>query len=166
MSGEGRPPVDLPDAAGLRVGVVAGRWHSEISDLLLERALATATAAGARSPTVARVPGVIEIAVVAQQLAANHDAVVALGVVIRGGTPHFDYVCDAVTAGLTRVALDSGVPVGNGVLTCDTLEQAQARSGAPGAAEDKGAEAMVAALETALVLQQLRRPDNRMGFGT
>lgn len=166
MSSEGRPRVALPAARGIRVGVVAARWHGEISDLLLERALATATAAATPTPTVVRVPGVIEISVVAQQLAANHDAVVALGVVIRGGTPHFEYVCDAVTAGLTRVALDAGVPVGNGVLTCDTVEQAQARSGAPGAVEDKGAEAMVAALETALVLQRLRRPDNRMGFGT
>ena len=87
-------------------------------------------------------PGSIELAVVAKQLASDHDAVVAFGVVIRGGTPHFDYVCDSVTAGLTRVALDAGVPVGNGVLTCDTTEQAVDRAGGPGAAEDKGAEAM------------------------
>ena len=84
-----------------------------------------------------------------QALARTHDAVVALGVVIRGGTPHFEYVCDAVTAGLTRVALDAGVPVGNGVLTCDTVEQAVDRSGGPGGAEDKGAEACLAALDTA-----------------
>ena len=102
---------------------------------------------------------------VAQALATSHDAVVALGVVIRGGTPHFEYVCDSVTAGLTRVALDSGVPVGNGVLTCDTIEQAIARSGATGSKEDKGAEAMAAALATALVLQGLRGAGGRMGFG-
>ena len=110
-------------------------------------------------------PGALELPVVAQALATSHDAVVALGVVIRGGTPHFEYVCDSVTAGLTRVALDSGVPVGNGVLTCDTLEQAIARSGGPGSAEDKGAEAMSAALATALVLQGLRSVGGRMGFG-
>jgi 6,7-dimethyl-8-ribityllumazine synthase len=77
-------------------------------------------------------------------------------VVIRGGTPHFEYVCDAVTAGLTRVALDERTPVGNGVLTCDTREQALARSGGPDAAEDKGAEACLAAVQTALVLRALR----------
>ena len=84
-------------------------------------------------------------------------AVVALGVVIRGGTPHFEYVCDAVTAGLTRVALDERTPVGNGVLTCDTHAQAVDRAGGPGAAEDKGAEACLAALHTALVLRDLRK---------
>jgi 6,7-dimethyl-8-ribityllumazine synthase len=165
MSGEGRPLGEGPDAAGLRLGIAATRWHADITDLLLDRAVAAAAAAGVDEPTVVRVPGAVELPVVAQQLAANHDAVVALGVVIRGGTPHFEYVCDAVTAGLTRVALDSGVPVGNGVLTCDTVEQAVARSGAPGAAEDKGAEATRAALETALVLRELRQPSTRMGFG-
>jgi 6,7-dimethyl-8-ribityllumazine synthase len=101
---------------------------------------------------------------VAQALARRCDAVVALGVVIRGGTPHFDYVCDAVTTGLTRVALDEGVPVGNGVLTCNEPEQAYARSGLPGSTEDKGWETTVAALETALTLRTLREPAHRMGF--
>lgn len=165
MSGQGRPVPDVPDAGGLRVGIVATRWHAEITDQLLDRAVDTAKQAGADRPTIVRVPGALELAVVAKQLASDHDAVVALGVVIRGGTPHFDYVCDSVTAGLTRVALDAGVPVGNGVLTCDTTEQAVDRSGGPGAAEDKGAEATIAALETALVLRHLRRSDVRMGFG-
>ena len=88
--------------------------------------------------------------------AASHDAVACLGAVIRGGTPHFEYVCDAVTYGLARVALDAGKPVGNGVLTCDTLEQARERCGRDGSTEDKGWEAVVAALETALVLRSLR----------
>lgn len=156
MSGEGRP-VDLGDlegADGLRVGIAAASWHAEITDLLLERAVATAEKAGA-VPTVVRVSGTIELPVVCQALARTHDAVVALGVVVRGGTPHFEYVCDAVTAGLTRVSLDEGVPVGNGVLTCNTVEQAVDRSGAPGSAEDKGAEATVAALHTVLVLRGL-----------
>jgi 6,7-dimethyl-8-ribityllumazine synthase len=95
--------------------------------------------------------------VVCQELARQHDAVLALGVVIRGGTPHFEYVCDAVTAGLARVALDEGVAVGNGVLTCDTEEQALDRCGLPSSAEDKGFQACVAALQTALVLRGLRR---------
>jgi 6,7-dimethyl-8-ribityllumazine synthase len=156
MSGEGRPAVQLPDASGLRLAIVATTWHADIVDVLLERAVATAVKAGVESPTVARVPGTVELPVVCQELAVRHDAVVALGVVIRGGTPHFEYVCDAVTAGLTRVALDERTPVGNGVLTCDTREQALDRSGRPGATEDKGTEACVAALQTALVLRDLR----------
>jgi 6,7-dimethyl-8-ribityllumazine synthase len=165
MSGDGRPALVVPSAQGLRVGVVATSWHANITDTMLEQAVLFATRAGATTPTVVRVPGAIELPIVAQALATSHDAVVALGVVIRGGTPHFDYVCDSVTAGLTRVALDSGVPVGNGVLTCDTLEQAIERSGAPDSAEDKGADAMCAALTTALVLRGLRGPSGRMGFG-
>jgi hypothetical protein len=98
----------------------------------------------------------VELPVVAAELAAGHDAVACLGAVIRGGTPHFEYVCDAVTAGLTRVALDARTPVGNGVLTCDTLEQARDRCGLDGSHEDKGWEAVVAALDTALVLRSLR----------
>jgi 6,7-dimethyl-8-ribityllumazine synthase len=156
MSGDGRPELEIPEATGLRLGVAATRWHGEIVDVLLERALAVAAKAGVEAPTVVRVPGTVELPVVCQELARTHDAVVALGVVVRGGTPHFEYVCDAVTAGLTRVALDERTPVGNGVLTCNTHEQAVARSGGPGAAEDKGAEATVAALATATVLRDLR----------
>jgi 6,7-dimethyl-8-ribityllumazine synthase len=156
MSGEGRPAAPPLDASGLRVAIAATTWHAEIVDVLLERAIATAAKAGAEPPTVVRVPGTVELPVVCQELAVRHDAVVALGVVIRGGTPHFEYVCDAVTAGLTRVALDERTPIGNGVLTCDTRQQALDRSGAPGAAEDKGEEACVAALQTALVLRDLR----------
>jgi 6,7-dimethyl-8-ribityllumazine synthase len=157
MSGEGRPDQhEIPDGSGLRLGVAAATWHSDIVDALLERALATAGKAGIEQPTVVRVPGTVELPVVCQELARRHDAVVALGVVIRGGTPHFEYVCDAVTAGLTRVALDEGTPVGNGVLTCDTRQQAVDRSGGPGSTEDKGAEACRAAIDTALVLRGLR----------
>lgn len=164
MSGEGRPELEIPRATGLRVAVVATSWHREIVDALLDRALDVARKAQVAAPTVVRVPGAVEIPVVAAQLASDHDAVVALGAVIRGGTPHFEYVCDAVTAGLTRVALDAGVPVGNGVLTCDTLEQALARNGGQDAVEDKGGEAMVAALATALVLRELRAAPSPLGF--
>ena len=142
MSGDGRPALEVPDATGLRLAVAATRWHAEIVDVLLERALAVAGKAGVEQPTVVRVPGTIELPVVCQELARTHDAVVALGVVVRGGTPHFEYVCDAVTAGLTRVALDERTPVGNGVLTCNTHAQAVERSGRPGSKEDKGAEAV------------------------
>jgi 6,7-dimethyl-8-ribityllumazine synthase len=113
---------------------------------------------------VIRVAGSVELPVICQELARHLDAVVALGVVIRGGTPHFDYVCDAVTAGLTRVGLDEGTPIGNGVLTCDTVEQAAERAGGPGSREDKGWEATVAALDTALVLRDLRHPGRHTGF--
>ena len=156
MSGEGRPEDVVPDAAGLTLGVVATRWHTKITDNLVERALAAAAKAGVASPTVVRVAGAVELPVVAQELARTHDAVVALGVVIRGGTPHFEYVCDAVTAGLTRVALDSSTPIGNGVLTTNDEDQALARAGFPDSVEDKGFEACVAALGTAVVLRGLR----------
>lgn len=157
MSGEGRPAGQPVDASGLRVAIAATRWHSEITDQLLSRAVAAARACGTDVPLVVRVPGAVELAVVAAELARRHDAVVCLGAVIRGGTPHFEYVCDAVTYGLARVALDAGTPVGNGVLTCDTLQQARDRSGAEGSAEDKGWDAAVAAMETAVVLRSLRR---------
>jgi 6,7-dimethyl-8-ribityllumazine synthase len=157
VSGAGAPTGSV-DARGLRLGVVATRWHEELTGALLERALATAGECGVEAPTVVRVPGAVELPVVAQALARTHDAVVALGVVVRGGTPHFEYVCDAVTAGLTRVALDEGTPIGNGVLTCDTEQQARDRAGLPGSTEDKGAQAVLAALETAVVLRDLRTP--------
>ena len=154
MSGEGRPDAAAVDAGGLTVGIVAARWHEKITDQLLARAEQAARDSGAAAVT-ARVAGSLEIPVVAQALARRCDAVVALGVVIRGDTAHFDYVCDSVTAGLTRVSLDESTPVGNGVLTCDTLDQAVERSGVPGSKEDKGYEATVAALETALLLRGL-----------
>jgi 6,7-dimethyl-8-ribityllumazine synthase len=156
MSGTGQPALEVPRCTELRLGIAATRWHPRISTALLERASAAAAEAGIAEPTVVRVPGAVELPVVCQELARQHDAVLALGVVIRGGTPHFDYVCDAVTAGLTRVALDEGIAIGNGVLTCDTEEQALDRCGLPSSAEDKGFQACVAALQTALVLRGLR----------
>jgi 6,7-dimethyl-8-ribityllumazine synthase len=144
------------DASELSLAIVASTWHSKICDALLDGAVRTAADAGVTRPTVVRVLGAIEIPVVAQELARSHDAVVALGVVIRGQTPHFDYVCDAVTQGLTRVSLDASTPVANGVLTVNTEEQALDRAGLPDSAEDKGAQAAAAALSTALTLRQLR----------
>ena len=156
MSGQGRPAASRVDAAGLTLAIAATRWHAEVTDSLTGRAVAAARACGVGQPLVVRVAGAVELPVVAAELARRHDAVVCLGAVIRGGTPHFEYVCDAVTAGLTRAALDAGTPVGNGVLTCDTLEQARDRAGLPGSREDKGWEATVAALDTALVLRSIR----------
>lgn len=153
---DGVPEVPPLDASGLRLALVASTWHSEICDALLAGARKVASESGIDDPTVIRVIGAIEIPVVAQELARNHDAVVALGVVIRGQTPHFEYVCDAVTQGLTRVSLDTSTPVANGVLTTDTEEQALDRAGLPESAEDKGAQATLAALTTALTLRGLR----------
>ena len=154
--GAGVPELPRVDASGLSLAIVASTWHEQICDALLEGALRVAKDSGVAEPKVVRVLGAIEIPVVAQALAVGHDAVVALGVVIRGQTPHFDYVCDAVTQGLTRVSLDSSKPVANGVLTTNDEKQALDRAGLPGSAEDKGAQAAAAALSTALTLRDLR----------
>jgi 6,7-dimethyl-8-ribityllumazine synthase len=156
MSGAGVPDMPDLDASGLTLAIVASTWHDTVCNALLEGALRVAKAAGIDEPKVARVLGAIEIPVVAQELARRYDAVVALGVVIRGGTPHFEYVCDAVTQGLTRVSLDSSTPVANGVLTVNNEEQAVDRAGLPDSSEDKGAQAAAAALATALLLRDLR----------
>ncbi len=154
MSGEGRAEQARISATGVRVAIVAASWHQAVMDGLLAGARAYLAEIGAEVDEV-RVPGSFEIPVVAARLAQTHDVVVALGVVIRGGTPHFEYVCNAVTDGLGRVALDSGTPVGFGILTCDTLQQAVDRAGGPGASEDKGRESASAAVETWMVLQEL-----------
>jgi 6,7-dimethyl-8-ribityllumazine synthase len=137
------------------VAVVAASWHDQVMDGLVagaRRALADFNV----TADVIRVPGSFELAVVADALArAGHEAVVALGVVIRGGTPHFDFVCNAATDGLNRVALDHGVAVGFGLLTCDTEQQALDRAGLEGSHEDKGYEATVAALLTARTLRDV-----------
>lgn len=152
MSGQGAPDVEVFDATGLSVVIVAAQWHTTVMDGLLAGATAFCEAAGARY-SVVRVPGSFELPVVVQAAAkGGADAVVALGVVVRGGTPHFEYVCDATTSGLMRVALDTGVPIGFGLLTCDTENQALDRAGLPGSSENKGREATHAALSTALVL--------------
>lgn len=156
MSGQGRPSAEPFDARNLTLAIVATRWHEGITTSLLDSALRTASECQVEEPTVVRVTGALELPVVVQCLASTHDAVVALGVVIRGGTPHFEYVCDAVTYGLTRISLDSHTPVGNGVLTVDTEQQALDRAGLADSSEDKGREAVLAALDTARVLRSLR----------
>lgn len=155
MSGSGRPGLTIPDARGMRLGVVAATWHETICAQLIDRALDVASSAGATA-SVTRVTGAVELPVVAQELARSHDAVVALGVVIRGSTPHFDLVCRSVTDGLTRIALDEATPVAHGVLTTEDEEQARDRDGHVGAAEDKGGEAAAAALGAAIALRDLR----------
>lgn len=155
MSGAGSPDLDV-DGRGLRVVIVAGSWHDEITDGLIAGATRTLESAGADFSLV-RVPGSFELPVVSKAaLEAGADAVVALGVIIRGGTPHFEYVSSAATDGLTRVALDTGKPVGFGVLTLDDEQQGLDRAGLPGSKEDKGREAAEAAIATANLLRSVR----------
>jgi 6,7-dimethyl-8-ribityllumazine synthase len=154
VSGSGAPVAGpVAGASGLRVAVVASRWHATVMDGLLggaRRALADSQVADV---TELRVPGTFELPVVAARLAGRGvEAIVALGVVIRGGTPHFEYVCQAAATGLTLVSQRTGVPIGFGVLTCDDEAQALDRAGLPESSEDKGYEACAAALETAVLL--------------
>ena len=154
MTGEGAPELEAR-ADGAKVAVVATLWHRDITDALVMSATQAILDGGAEA-LVVRVPGAFELPVVTRAAAlAGFDAVVALGVVIRGGTPHFDYVCRAATDGLTQVAVTTGVPVGFGLLTCDTEEQAVQRSGLPGSTEDKGREAAESALATIQALRSL-----------
>jgi 6,7-dimethyl-8-ribityllumazine synthase len=158
MSGEGSPQVNPVDCHDLRVAVVAASWHEQVMDGLLAGAHRALEDHKVEAPTVVRVPGSFELPVVAAALAEKgYEAVVALGVVIRGGTPHFEYVCSAATDGLNRVALETGAAVGFGLLTCDTNEQALDRAGLEGSREDKGYEATAAALQTASLLREIRR---------
>lgn len=155
MSGAGSPTITV-DATGLNIVIVAGQWHDVITDAMIASAQRTIDASGATHSLV-RVAGSFELPVVCKAvLEAGADAVVALGVIIRGGTPHFEFVSDAATSGLTRVALDTGKPVGFGVLTLDDEQQGLDRAGLPDSKEDKGDEAALAALETAVTLRKIR----------
>ena len=155
MSGAGAPEITV-DGTGLKVTIVAGQWHTEISEGLLAGAHRVLAASGA-TVTEIRVPGSFELPVVAKAaLDAGADGVVALGVIIRGGTPHFEFVSDAATSGLTQVALLTGKPVGFGVLTLDDEQQGIDRAGFADSKEDKGAEAAEAVLATAVLLRSIR----------
>ncbi len=158
MAGFGDPHTQTVDAAGLRLGIVGSQWHADLVDHMIERARAAAEACGVTDVVVARVAGSVELPIVAQALARRCDAVVTLGVVIKGETDHFKYVCDAVTAGLTRVALDEETPVAHGVLTVHSLGQARDRAGLEDSIEDKGWQSTVAVLEAALTIRELGKP--------
>ena len=160
MAGHGAPDIEPVDCRDLRVAVVAASWHTEVMDGLIAGAQRAFADHRLEAPVVVRVPGTFELPVTAAVLAPSYDAVIALGVVIRGGTPHFDYVCNAATDGLTRVSLDHQTPIGFGVLTCDDEQQALDRAGLEGSREDKGYEATSAALQTAATLKRIRRGDN------
>ena len=152
MAGSGSPILTV-DGTGRRIAVVASSWHDVIMAALVENAVFTLEDAGAAA-TVVRVPGTFELPVACRQLADHFDGLVALGVVIRGGTPHFDYVCAGATQGIIDVMTRTGTPIGFGVLTCDNEGQALDRAGLPGSAEDKGYEAAQAALLTALSIRE------------
>jgi 6,7-dimethyl-8-ribityllumazine synthase len=156
MSGQGRPTIGV-NGDGIRVAIVAASWHEVVMDGLIAGAARACHESNAEA-TLIRVAGSFELPVVAQACAESphYDAVVCLGVIIRGGTPHFEFVSNATTDGLTRVALDTRTPIGFGVLTCDDDAQALDRAGLPGSHEDKGAEAASAAIMTAITLRDLR----------
>jgi len=162
VSGQGAPATGaVPGAADLDVVVIAALWHTRVMDGLLAGAQRALVDSGVASTRIVRVPGAFELPVAAARIArADVDAIIALGVVIRGGTPHFDYVCNAATDGLTRVSVRSGVPIGFGVLTCDDDAQALDRAGLAGSKEDKGYQAAQAALSTAVTLSSYPRPVN------
>src|SRR5512138_217006 len=158
MAGFGDPHMQTVDASGLRLGIVGARWHADLIDHMIERAKSAAEACGVTDVVVHRVAGAVELPVIAQALARQCDAVVAIGVVIKGETEHFEYVCESVTTGLTRIALDESAPVAQCVLTGHSLGQARDRAGVEDSIEDKGWQSTVAALDAALVLRELGKP--------
>ena len=156
MAGRGAPVAEPVRGEGLRVAIVAAQWHDEVMDGLIGGARRALADSGVTDSVVLRVPGSFELPVAALHAAnAGYDAVVALGVVIRGDTPHFEYVCQAATNGLTQASVSTGVPIGFGVLTCDNDPQALDRCGLPDSREDKGYEATQAALSTVLAVRTL-----------
>jgi 6,7-dimethyl-8-ribityllumazine synthase len=157
MSGAGKPDVapDTTDGRGLRIAIVAGMWHETISQGLIDGATRFLDGCGAKA-TLIRVPGSFELPLACQKaLESGFDGAVALGVIIRGGTPHFEYVSSAATNGLTEVALHTGKPVGFGVLTLDDEAQGIARAGFPDSEEDKGAEAADAVVRMVQTLRTI-----------
>ncbi|TCO45756.1 6,7-dimethyl-8-ribityllumazine synthase [Kribbella antiqua] len=156
MSGSGAPTIETPRVEGARVAIVAAQWHPKVTDALVAGAIRALDEAGVTDYTVIRVPGSFELPVASLHAAKNgYDAVVALGVVIRGDTPHFEYVCQAATEGLMQVGVTTGIPIGFGVLTCDNDPQALDRAGLPDSREDKGYEATQAALSTLVAIRNL-----------
>jgi len=142
------PSMTIKNLAGRRVGIVSSRWHSEICEALVEGSHRALREANITDIELRYVAGSFEIPLMAKRmLEQGCDAVIALGLVLRGETPHFDYVCQGVTNGVMKVMLTSGKPIGFGVLMCDSLDQAIARSGVSGSKEDKGYDATVAALD-------------------
>ena len=142
------PKIEVQGLGSKKVAIVTSQWHPEICDALVAGAERALSEAGVTQSTVRKVAGSFEIPLASQMLLdEGFDAVVTVGLVLRGETPHFDYVCQGVTSGVMDVMLSRGKPIGFGVLMCDDLEQARARSGLPGSKEDKGYDAAIAALD-------------------
>jgi 6,7-dimethyl-8-ribityllumazine synthase len=158
MSGDGAPVITA-DGRHLRIGLAYAAWHEQVMAGLLAGARRALTESDVAEVVEIAVPGSFELPVAAARLAASGlDAVVALGVVVRGGTPHFEYVCSATSHGLIEITVRTGVPVGFGLLTCETVEEALDRAGLPGSTEDKGYEAASAAVASAAALRGLPLP--------
>ncbi|GLY07522.1 MULTISPECIES: 6,7-dimethyl-8-ribityllumazine synthase [Actinoplanes] len=157
MAGFGDPHMETVDGSGLKLGIVGSRWHNDLVDHMISRAEEAAKACGVANVLTVRVAGSVELPIVAQALAKKCDAVVALGVVIKGETQHFEYVCDAVTEGLIRVALDEQKPVAHGVLTVHSLGQARDRAGLEDSIEDKGWQCTVAVLDAVLAIREVQK---------
>jgi len=162
MSGEGRPEAELTNslgadsAQGRKIAIIAASWHREVVDVMVDRADAELKRLGASQVDLYRVPGSFEIPVMAANLVDKYDALITLGLVLRGGTAHFEYVCAGVTQGITTLGIESKKPIGFGVLMCDTLAQAIDRSGAEGAAEDKGVECAQAVIATLIAIDSIK----------
>lgn len=155
MSGTA-PKVNIPVLSGVRIAIISARWHQEICDALVTGAKRALSEAGVDDTQLIYVPGSFELPLAAKfALDSGADAAVVLGVVLRGETPHFDYVCRGVTDGIMQVSLNLDKPIGFGVLTVDSIEQANLRSGIPGSKEDKGYDSAVAALELLRVKREL-----------
>jgi 6,7-dimethyl-8-ribityllumazine synthase len=155
MSSEGSPDQKQLDGSGLAIAIVAGTWHAEIAENLIASAINFCESSGARAEVI-RVPGSFEVPLAANAaLDAGFDAVVALGVIIKGDTPHFDFVSSGVTHGLMDLILTTKKPIGFGILTCENIEQARLRSGLPGSISDKGIEAASAALQMAILIKEI-----------
>ena len=155
MSGNA-PKIETPSLLGAKVAIISASWHREICDALVAGAKRALGEAGVTEANPIYVPGSFELPLAAQfALNAGADAAVVIGVVLRGETPHFDYVCQGVTDGVMQVSLKLDKPIGFGVLTVDTVEQALARSGAPGSKEDKGYDSTIAALDLLRVKRDL-----------
>lgn len=170
MTSHGTPPPTrrADTAARLHIAVVAARWHPAVADNLIAGAQLACTTASIPEPSLIRVPGSFELPLgAAAAIDDGFDAIIALGVVIRGDTPHFDYVCRAATDQLARLVIDHRTPIGFGLLTCDTDDQARARAGPPETSANKGHEAATAAIDMCQIQhtrQQTHGPRPSMTF--
>lgn len=162
MSGEGTPlkvlskELGIHSARGRTIAIIAASWHAEIVDTMIDRAKSELARLGADKVDIYRVPGSFEIPVMAANLVEDYDGLITLGLVLRGETAHFEYVCSGVTQGITQVGVTSKKPIAFGVLMCENLDQAIDRSGGDGASEDKGVECAQAVIATLIAIESIK----------